>query len=96
MKIFVGGLLYDTQEEAVKEQFEKYGTVDSVILVADRKPGFNKGFGYVEMPDEEQATKAITELNGSEINGKKITVSIADNKVRPERKDNGNRNYKRW
>jgi RNA recognition motif-containing protein len=96
MKIFIGGLLYDTQEDAVREQFEKYGTVESINLVADRKPGFNKGFGYVEMPDEEQATKAIAELNGTEINGKKITVSVADNKVREEKKDYGNRSNKRW
>ena len=96
MKIFIGGLLYDTQEEVVREQFEKFGTVESVTLVPDRKPGFNKGFGYVVMADEEQASKAIAGLNGKEINGKKITVSIADNKIREERPDGSKRRKNSW
>jgi RNA recognition motif-containing protein len=96
MKIFIGGLLYDTEENVVRELFEKYGTIDSVNLIPDRKPGFNKGFGYVEMPDDSEATKAIEELNGTEVNGKKITVSVADNKVRDEQSNKRKRQKNRW
>lgn len=85
MKIFVGGLQYDMHEDVIKEQFEKFGTVTSVNLIADRKRGNNKGFGYIEMPDEEQASKAIAELNGLEFNGKKLTVAIAEDRPRKER-----------
>ncbi|PLW89394.1 RNA recognition motif domain-containing protein, partial [Mucilaginibacter sp.] len=80
MNIFVGSLPYSLQEADLQELFEAYGEVSTVKIIIDRESGRSKGFGFVEMPDDEAAQKAISGLNGSEISGRSIAVSQAENK----------------
>ncbi|UEG54557.1 RNA-binding protein [Mucilaginibacter daejeonensis] len=84
MNIFVGSLPYRLQEAELKELFEAYGEVSSVKLIIDRETGRSKGFGFVEMEDDEAAQKAIAGLNGVEVAGRSIAVSQAE-----ERKPSG-------
>lgn len=76
-KLFVGGLSYDTTEDALKDTFSKAGTVESATIIYDRKLGRSKGFGFVEMATEEEAQKAIEMFNGKELEGRNITVNEA-------------------
>ncbi|MGV3507718.1 MAG: RNA recognition motif domain-containing protein [Sphingobacteriaceae bacterium] len=89
MNIFVASLPFQLEEADVKETFEEFGTVSSVKLILDKETGKKRGFGFVEMPDEEEAQKAITELNGLEVFGRNISVSKAEDKrdggARPQR-----------
>ncbi len=78
MNIFVGSLPYRLEEADLKELFEAYGEVSSVKLISDRETGRSKGFGFVEMPDDEAAQKAISGLNGAEVSGRSIAVSQAE------------------
>ncbi len=84
MNIFVGSLPFKLEESELREYFEEYGDVTSVKIIIDKLSGRSKGFGFVEMPDDEQAQQAIKELNGAEINGRAIVVNEAE-----ERKDRG-------
>jgi RNA recognition motif-containing protein len=84
MNIFVGSLPFKLQEAELKQLFEAYGEVSSVKLISDRETGRSKGFGFVEMPDDESAQQAIEGLNGSEVAGRNIAVSQAE-----ERKPSG-------
>lgn len=86
MKIFVASLPFKLEENDIRETFEEYGTVSSVKLVLDKETGRKKGFGFVEMPDDEQAQKAIDDLNGLEIYGRAIAVTKAQ-----EKNNNNNR-----
>ncbi len=76
------------QETELREIFEEYGEVTSARIITDRYSGRSKGFGFVEMPDEANAKRAIKELNGSEVKGRNIIVNESVEK--PER-----RNFKR-
>src|ERR1700761_1476743 len=78
MNIFVGSLPFKLKEDDLKQLFEAYGEVSSVKLINDRETGRSKGFGFVEMPDDESAQQAIEGLNGSEVAGRKIAVSQAE------------------
>lgn len=80
MNIFVGSLPYQLQEEDLRALFEPFGEVSSAKLIMDRETGRSKGFGFVEMPDDESAQAAIDALNKSEVNGRSIAVSQAENK----------------
>jgi RNA recognition motif-containing protein len=78
MKIFVGSLPYKVEEADLQELFEAYGEVSSVKIITDRETGRSKGFGFVEMTDDESAQKAIDGLNGTEIGGRTVAVSQAE------------------
>jgi RNA recognition motif-containing protein len=78
MKIFVGSLPYKVEEADLKELFEAYGEVSSVKIITDSETGRSKGFGFIEMTDDESAQKAIDGLNGTEIGGRTIAVSQAE------------------
>ena len=75
--LFVGSLAYAVTDDALKEFFAQTGTVDSAKVIVDRDSGRSKGFGFVEMATEEEAKKAIDELNGKELEGRPIAVSEA-------------------
>lgn len=77
MRIYIGGLPYQTDEAQLSEMFSGYGEVASANVIADRETGRSKGFGFVEMPDDEAAKKAIEELQGAELGGRTITVNEA-------------------
>ena len=89
MNIFVGSLPFKLEEADLKELFEAYGEVSSVKLINDRETGRSKGFGFVEMPDDEAAQTAITALNGSEVGGRTIAVSQAEERKPSDRKSFG-------
>jgi RNA recognition motif-containing protein len=80
-KIYVGNLSFQTPEDEVRKVFEQYGSVRSASVITDRESGRSKGFGFVEM-DEEDALKAIAGLSGSELNGRRLTVNEAKPLVR--------------
>lgn len=80
MDIFVGSLPFKLKENELKEIFEKYGEVTSVKIIIDKITRQNKGFGFVEMPVDEQAKQAIKELNGSDIGGRAIIVNKSEEK----------------
>jgi len=76
-KLFVGGVPFSCTNEALKAHFEQAGTVESASIIMDRATGRSKGFGFVEMATEEEAQKAISMLNGSDLDGRSINVSEA-------------------
>jgi RNA recognition motif-containing protein len=75
-KLFVGNLSFQTTEGDVTSAFEQCGAVESVSIITDRDTGRSKGFGFVVM-EEEGANKAIATLNGSQLNGRSLTVNEA-------------------
>ncbi|GGB16850.1 MULTISPECIES: RNA recognition motif domain-containing protein [Mucilaginibacter] len=80
MNIFVGSLPFSLGEADLKQLFEAYGEVNSVKIIIDRESGRSKGFGFIEMADDEAAQQAISGLNGSEVKGRSIAVSQAEEK----------------
>src|SRR5512136_1982521 len=77
MKIYVGGLAFQTTEEELKAAFEPFGQVLSVNLVKDRATGQSRGFGFVEMPDTHAALEAIKKMDGSSLGGRTLKVDQA-------------------
>ena len=75
--IFVGNLSYSVGETQLKELFEQKGTVDSAAVMRDAGTGKSRGFGFVTMAKEEDAQKAIAELNGYSLDGRNLTVNEA-------------------
>jgi len=89
MNIFVGSLPFKIQEADLRELFEAYGEVNSVKIINDRETGRSKGFGFVEMADDEAGKKAIADLNGSEVAGRNIVVNQAEDKKPRENRSFG-------
>ena len=85
-KLYVGNLSYDTTDSDLRGLFEEHGTVESAQVIMDRDSGRSKGFGFVEMADDQEAQAAIDALNGQEVGGRPLTV----NEARP-REDRGGR-----
>ncbi len=85
MNIFVAKLNYDTNSSTVQSAFEQYGQVDSVKIIMDKFTGKSKGFGFVEMPNDDEGQGAIDALNDSEMDGRNIVVKKAEPR---ERRDN--------
>tara|TARA_B100000674_G_C37651630_1_gene828213 strand:+ start:487 stop:741 length:255 start_codon:yes stop_codon:yes gene_type:complete len=84
MNIYVGNLNYRLQEEELKETFANYGEVSSVKIISDRVTGRAKGFGFVEMPNDNEALKAIEDLDGSQLMEREMRV----NQARPRTENN--------
>ena len=82
MNIFVAGLSYQITEADLRELFEEYGEVASAKIITDRATRRSKGYGFVEMPSEEDGQRAIEELNDAEYYGRTLSVSLA--RPRPE------------
>lgn len=76
-RIYVGGLPFKTTEEEMNTLFAGYGAVTSAKLITDKYSGQSSGFGFVEMPNDKEATAAMEKLNGSEYGGRKLTVNEA-------------------
>jgi len=92
MNIFVGSLPFSIDEADLRESFEAYGTVDSVKIITDKFTGRSKGFGFVEMSNDEEAQKAIDELNGATVEGRTIVVNKSEPKPEGERRTFNNNN----
>jgi len=76
-KLFVGSLAWATTDDNLKAHFEGAGTVVSARVVTDRESGRSRGFGFVEFENDDDAKKAIETLNGSQLDGREITVNEA-------------------
>ena len=89
MRLYVGGLPYQTTEQDLIELFEQVGQVTEVSIITDRGTGRSKGFGFVEMSDQQAARTAIERLNGATLGDRTITVNEAR-----ERQSTGSRDYR--
>lgn len=76
-KLYVGGLPYSATETQLTSLFAEHGTVESARVIADKFTGQSRGFGFVEMSTAEEAKAAITALNGSQMDGRSLTVNEA-------------------
>ena len=83
MNIYVGNLPYSISEDDLKEAFGAFGEVEKANIIKDRDTGNSKGFGFIEMGNDDDAKKAIEELDGSELGGRNLKVNEA--RPRPER-----------
>lgn len=77
MNIYIGNLSFDATEDQIRQAFESYGEVTSVNVIKDRESGRPRGFAFVEMASDEEASSAITGLNGQELNGRALNVNEA-------------------
>ena len=87
MKLYVGNLAFQTSNEELQQLFSQSGTVESASIVEDRETGRSRGFGFVEMSSKEEGDAAIQQLNGTEFNGRSLTV----NEARPRENRGGAR-----
>ena len=78
-KIFVGNMERTVTEQLIRSLFEPYGAIERITMVSD-EAGHTKGFGFIEMGDDDAAGRAIAAMNGCELNGKVLTVSEARSK----------------
>jgi RNA recognition motif-containing protein len=83
MNIYVGNLSWQLSEDDLNTKFAEFGSVDSAKIITDRETGRSKGFGFVEMPNQAEAEKAIEELNGHELDGRALKVN--ESKPREDR-----------
>lgn len=95
MNLYVSSLSFSTTDEDLNQLFAAHGKVSSAKVIIDKVSNRSKGFGFVEMPDQAEAEKAISQLNGSRVDGRSIVVSEA----RPREERSGDKrtfNNKRW
>lgn len=93
MNIYVGNISREATEDDVRELFEQYGTVTSVALIKDKFTKQLKGFGFVEMSNENESANAIKNLDGQQLNGRPLTVSEAKPKAQRTGKPDYRRRY---
>ena len=93
MNIYVGNLTEHMTEQTIRQMFEAFGEVESVKIIKDRFKGYSKGFGFVEMPSNSEADKAIKALNGNIIDKKAIKVNHADSGAKKKKKSFRKRRY---
>ena len=77
MNIFVGNLNFDTADSDLNTAFSQFGTVDSAQVIKDRDSGRSRGFGFVEMSNDDEARNAIQDMNGTDLGGRQLTVNEA-------------------
>jgi len=81
MNIYVGNLSFRTNNSELEEMFTEFGAVDSAAVIMDRDTGRSRGFGFVEMPNQDEGQKAIDEMDGADMGGRPLKV----NEARPRR-----------
>ena len=91
MNIYVGNLSYEVTEDDLKQMFEEYGSIVKAIIIKDRETGRSKGFGFVEMNEQEDGKKAIQELDGTSVKDRNIKVNEA--RPRKEREKPGRKSW---
>jgi len=95
MKLYVGNLPFSVDDEGLKKLFESYGEIEEATLIKDKFSGRSKGFGFVTFKEEENAKKAMSEMNEKEVEGRQLKVNEAKpfdpDAPRPPRRDFGNR-----
>ena len=96
-KLYVGGLPYTTTDAQLEELFSRHGTLESARVITDRESGKSRGFGFVEFNSPSEAEQAIAALNGTELEGRKITVNEARQSQQSERQfSRGSDQRSRW
>ena len=93
VNIYAGNLAYTTTEDDLRSAFEQYGTVEKVSVISDRLTGRSRGFGFVEMPNDEEGKNAIANLHDVDLKGRKLLVREARPKGEMERPRRGSREY---
>ena len=101
MNIYVSNLSFNTADAELNSLFATFGQVASAKVITDRETGRSRGFGFVEMPSDEEGNEAILGLNNKEVEGRAMSVSVAKDKPRGEsnsygnnsRSNSGNRRY---
>lgn len=94
VKLYVGNLPYSTSDQDLRQMFSSFGNVVSATIISDKYSGRSKGFGFVELEDDAEGERAIQELNGTQVDGRSIVVSVArpkEDRPQGERKFNNNR-----
>jgi len=91
MKIYVGNLPFSVDSEKLRELFSSYGEIEEAIVISDKFSGRSKGFGFVTFKDQENAKKAIAEINNKEVEGRNLKV----NEAKPIDPDRPRRNFNR-
>jgi RNA recognition motif-containing protein len=89
MNIYVGNIAHAATEEDIKQAFSAYGAISKASIIKDKFTGNSRGFGFVEMANDEEAKKAIAELNGKELKGRQLTV----NEARPREERSERRSF---
>ena len=96
-RLFVGNLPFNLTQDKLKELFSGYGSLGETVVVTNKFSGRSKGFGFVAVEDDSEADKAISEMDGKEVEGRKITVNEArpfdPDKPRPPRREFGGRRF---
>jgi RNA recognition motif-containing protein len=90
MNIYIGNLSFDTTEDQLGRAFEAYGEVTSVNIITDKYSGKPRGFAFVEMSAKDEATDAISDLNGQELDGRTLNVNEAKPRAQSGNRDGGN------
>ena len=88
MNIYVGNLNWETTEDELRQAFESYGQVDTATIIKDKYTGASRGFGFVEMPSDQEGQAAIDGLNGTELGGRTLRVNLARPREDRGRRDN--------
>jgi RNA recognition motif-containing protein len=90
-KLFVGGLSWATDDELLRQAFEKFGAVEDARVITDRETGRSRGFGFVSFDAPDSAEKAMSEMDGADLDGRSLKVNEAQEKPR-----NNDRGGARW
>lgn len=85
-KIFVGNLDFKVSTQDLNDMFSKFGNIEDAIVISERDSGRSKGFGFITFSEDSDADKAISEMNGTEPNGRKLTVNEAEEKEESPRR----------
>ena len=93
MNIYVGNLLRQTNEDDLRQAFEAYGQVTSAKIISDRETGDSRGFGFVEMPNNQEARSALSGLDGKDLQGRTLKVNEARPRNARRNEFGGNRLY---
>ncbi len=91
-KLYVGGLPYSVTDDRLQEIFTPHGTVESARVITDRMTGRSRGFGFVEMSSQAEAEEATKNLNGTDLEGRSLTV----NEAKPQQQRSGGGGGDRW
>jgi RNA recognition motif-containing protein len=88
-KLYVGGLSWNTDNDGLRQAFERFGAVEDVRVVTDRETGRSRGFGFVTFSSSEAAQAAISEMDGTSLDGRNIKVNEAEDRPRGDRRGGG-------
>jgi RNA recognition motif-containing protein len=96
MNIYVGNLASEVNEDDIREKFEAFGAVTSVVIIKDKYSGESRGFGFVEMSDKDEALKAMESLNSQELKGRYLIINEARQKKKDRNKGRRGSYNRRW